>query len=135
MSIPRLSFILTCLGIAACDMPSAEFAGVPMHKIEIEGSTFHVRRVGNRAEAIRVNFEGLVNQARIMRRGERAMEQVSGCNVSVLYGDVALMKGQLDCTTPLDPHKHAKTPSRMQSYLHCNSPSFRASGWYDLRCR
>lgn len=46
-----------CLPLAACNTPSPAFRGIPVTRVTVEGSTFDVRRSGNRVELIRTSPE------------------------------------------------------------------------------
>lgn len=89
--------IIAALFLTACNTPSPAFKGLPMLVIKIDGSVFHIRQRGLRAEAIRINpayaprFGPLRTQAAI------AMQMASGCKVVSISGDQAQSFGRLDC--------------------------------------
>ena len=82
--------------LAACDAPSPSMRGSVTREVTIEGSTFTVHRLGDRAEAIRTNFE---YRDGVMARGHRAIELATGCQIvrGSFTGDPALMKAKLNC--------------------------------------
>jgi hypothetical protein len=89
--------LVTCLALAACNTPSPGFRGLPATRVTVDGSTFDVRVKGEKAEAIRVNAEYAPRFGPIRDRAERAMAQVSGCEVKAIAGDQALAVASLSC--------------------------------------
>ena len=83
--------------LAGCNTPSPAFRGIAPTRITVEGSTFDVRIDGNRAEAIRLNPEYAPRLAAVAPRATVAIETVSGCTVSRLRGDQALILATLKC--------------------------------------
>ena len=101
----RLS-VLTVFLLAACDTPSTPFRGVPVQRIIVDQSTFDVRVLDRRAEAIRLNGEWAPRLAAVEPRARIAIETVSGCKVRRLRGDQAMMIADLKCSNepvPLPP--------------------------------
>ena len=99
----RSVLVLLVLAPAGCDSPSplSPFAGVPARQVEIGGSTFSVRVAGERARAVRTDFDlraGSRGRAIVPRAGI-AMEQVSGCRIvpGSLRGDAAVSEASLAC--------------------------------------
>lgn len=93
---------LLLLALAACDSPSplSPFAGVPPTRLQVDGSTFSVRVAGDRAQAVRTDFDLTVGRGRhILPRAGIAMERASGCRVidGSLRGDAALIEARLTC--------------------------------------
>jgi len=88
---------LVMVFVTGCNMPSTNFSGLPATAITVDGSDFDVRVNGNQAEAIRTNMEYAPRFGPIRDRAERAMAQVSGCEVTHVAGDQALAVGKLDC--------------------------------------
>ncbi|GGE49601.1 hypothetical protein [Actibacterium pelagium] len=82
--------------LTACDAPSPGMSGAITREVTVEGSTFTVHRLGDRAEAIRTNFEF---RDGVMARGHRAIELATGCQIvrGSFTGDPALMKAKLKC--------------------------------------
>ncbi len=93
----RYVMIIIALMLAACGGPTPYFRGIPASTVTVEGSTFDVRRKGDLAEAIRTNSQYAPRMGPIARRAELAMEQVTGCRVSEIRGDQAVILGKLDC--------------------------------------
>lgn len=105
--------------LAACDTPSPAFWGAAVDEIEVDGSYFDVRQRADVAEAIRVNADGRPDISVIARRAELAIEKSTGCNVKSLYGDVAMLTGQLDCKSAVDPDNHAVWRQRPKVNYTC----------------
>ncbi|NNE51500.1 MAG: hypothetical protein HKN30_03760 [Sulfitobacter sp.] len=96
--MPRLLICLITIALlAACNMPSPRFRGLPATTVTVQGSTFDVRVRGKLAEAIRTNSEFAPRFGPIRERAAIAMAQVSGCRVKEVRGDQALALGILDC--------------------------------------
>jgi len=93
------SLTLLPLLIAACSGPSPSLIGNIGQPITVEGGDFIVYVQGNRAEAVRTNFEFPATVRSVFPRAIRAMELVSGCEVpeSGVTGDPALIKARLRC--------------------------------------
>ena len=85
------------VALAACNTPTTPFRGAVAQRISVEGSTFDVRLRGDLAEAIRINMQYAPRLCPIEGRAATAMALVSGCRVTRVTGDQALMLGQLDC--------------------------------------
>jgi len=88
---------LLIFAISACDTPSPGFKGVPATRVTVGKSTFDVRVDGNRAEAVRLNAEWAPRLEAVAPRAVVAIEQVSGCEVTKLGGDAALVVARLKC--------------------------------------
>ncbi|PTW51525.1 hypothetical protein [Rhodovulum kholense] len=93
----RLHCLALILTVSACDSPGTEFAGIPPVRVEIDGSTFAVRRKGGEAQAIRLNRE---YRAGTMTRAFRAIETGTGCAIrpDTLRGDPAVAYARLTCS-------------------------------------
>lgn len=85
--------------LAACSDPSPHFSGVNATRVSVSGSTFDVRLRGNLAEAIRINPQYAPRLGPLRQQASQAMATVSGCRVTGVLGDQALMTGLLDCST------------------------------------
>ncbi|SMX30775.1 hypothetical protein [Actibacterium lipolyticum] len=87
--------------LAACDSPSVGLINAPSRQVQIENSTFVVHFNGERAEAIRTNFEFGKEARGVMGRGYRAIELATGCQIvpRSFEGDPALMKAKLACVS------------------------------------
>lgn len=85
--------------LSGCAVPARDMLGVPGQDIEVQGSRFTVFVQGNRAEAIRRNFEYGVGHTGIMERGYIAIQAVSGCDIipGSYDGDPARMVARLTC--------------------------------------
>ena len=80
-----------------CDGPTPHFRGIEARTVTVEGSTFDIRRKGDVAEAIRTNSQYAPRMGPIARRAEIAIEQATGCRVTEVRGDAAVILGKLDC--------------------------------------
>ncbi|PIE13262.1 MAG: hypothetical protein CSA70_06820 [Rhodobacterales bacterium] len=83
--------------LAACDTPGPEFRGVDPVRITVGKSTFDIRVMDRKAEAIRVNTEWAPRLEAVAPRAIAAIEKVSGCDVRKLDGDQAMMVARLKC--------------------------------------
>ena len=93
----RALLILMALAVAGCNTPSRDFRGIEARRIAVAGSSFDVRVRGELAEAIRVTAQYAPRLGPVEGRAALAMAAVSGCEVTRVTGDQALMLGQLDC--------------------------------------
>jgi hypothetical protein len=91
-----LSFGVLC-SLAACTDPSPHFLGVSATRVSVGGSTFDIRVRGNLAEAIRINSQYAPRLGPLRQQAAQAMAAASGCAVTGVLGDQALMTGVLDC--------------------------------------
>lgn len=105
--------------LAACDTPSPAFWNAPVQKVEVDGSYFDIRHQGEVAEAIRVNAESRPMIGVIARKAELAMEQATGCTVKTMQGDVAILKGGLDCRQPPVQEERAVWKRPPKSGISC----------------
>ena len=99
---PRV-YLLAVIALAACNTPSPGFRGIAPVRITVGQSTFDVRVDGNRAEAIRLNREWAPNMKAVAPRAVAAIEKVSGCEVTKLGGDQALIAARLKCGKDAEP--------------------------------
>lgn len=83
--------------LTACDSPSLEFQCAPVTRTNVDGMTFSVRVIGERAEAIRTSQAFLPREGKILQNAEAAITKVSGCRVTKLDGDQAIQRATLDC--------------------------------------
>jgi hypothetical protein len=83
--------------LSACNTAGPHFRGLPVTRVTVDGSTFDVRVLENRAEAIRINRQYAPRFGPIRERAGRAMAMVSGCTVEEVRGDQAHATGLLDC--------------------------------------
>ncbi|MEZ5716800.1 MAG: hypothetical protein R3D85_17610 [Paracoccaceae bacterium] len=105
-------FLLSSVGLGGCNTPSPGFKGVAPVRITVGQSTFDVRVDGNRAEAIRLNPEWAPRQEAVAPRAVAAIETVSGCEVTKLGGDAALIEARLKCKG--DARPMAIAPGRIE---------------------
>ena len=92
-----MRYLIVFALLCACDMPSPGFRGLEATRVHVEGSTFEVRIKDREAEAIRTNTQYAPRMGLIGERATIAMEQVSGCEVTKISGDAALIHGRLKC--------------------------------------
>ncbi|UYV37899.1 hypothetical protein N4R57_01950 [Rhodobacteraceae bacterium D3-12] len=95
MRLLMCAALLPCL--LGCNTPSPAFRGVAPVRVTIGKSTFDVRVDGNRAEAIRLNWEWAPRLEAVAPRAVAATEKVSGCEVRKPDGDQALILARLKC--------------------------------------
>ena len=68
-----------------------------MHVVTVAESVFHVRVMDRKAQAIRVNTQFAPRLGPIGARAAVAIEAVSGCKVTKIDGDAAVIIGTLKC--------------------------------------
>ena len=91
-----LSLILL-LGFAACDAPTREFRGAAVSRHTVDGSSFTVHVAGGTAQAVRTNRGFSPRIGALAGRAAVAMQAASGCRVSRIAGDAAVLVGDLSC--------------------------------------
>lgn len=116
--------------LVACDSPSPAFHGADVSRHDIGGNTFSVYVKGGQAQAIRTNFAKHPDIRVIAFQAETAIETASGCPVTEIYGDVALLTGTLDCGRPIIPEHRAKWVKPPRHGLMCLGETS-ASHWGD----
>ena len=86
-------------GITACSSSHPAFMGVESQVVEVRGSTFKIRVKGDKAEAIRTNFERIPKIGDTFPKAAEAIEIASGCHVvtNSMKGDPALMTATVKC--------------------------------------
>ena len=92
-----MRWILVILMLAACDMAGRDFRGLPATRVDLGGMQFAVRTNGTTAEAIRLNRMLRPRMAQVGTLAGLAIEQVSGCRVRQISGDVAVVTARLHC--------------------------------------
>ncbi len=92
-------FVFVAVSLGACNTPSVGFMGVPAQTVTVKGSTFDVRRKGNKAELIRTNMEATFSLRALIPRAAQAVVLATGCAPvdGTWSGDHALMQVTLDC--------------------------------------
>ncbi|MDC0739253.1 hypothetical protein N6L24_13275 [Cognatishimia sp. SS12] len=119
--------------LAACDTPSRAFWGAEPTRLTVGSSSFDVRQNGTQAEAIRLNPTLRPNYAVISREAEAAIEQVTGCAVDRLGGDVAVVRATLICTPGVDASWPAQYDPGRSSALSCVADAL-GGGTFSLYC-
>ena len=99
LSVPCL------LCLIGCNAPSLEFRGLPATRVTVEGAVFDVRHRDTRAEAIRINPQYAPRLGPLGAQAAVAMRAVSGCAVTKIRGDAAVMHGKLECGSGPRPRK------------------------------
>lgn len=96
----RSVMIPLLMALAACDSPSQEMRGGETRMVQVGTSRFSVHLKGDRAEAIRLNFEAGKRGRGVMARGFAAIERAAGCPIvpGSFEGDPALMRARVACT-------------------------------------
>ncbi|MGB0959243.1 MAG: hypothetical protein ACPGVK_03250 [Halocynthiibacter sp.] len=90
---------LIVLFLGACDTPNRKFQGVAPVWVQVDGSTFVVRKKDLDVEVIRMNKEWPPTIARIFPKAEKAVKQATNCEVKSgsMRGDAAQMFAKLKC--------------------------------------
>lgn len=99
----KMICVLMPLVLVGCDTPSIKFRGIDPVRISVGKSTFDVRIDGDRAEAIRINTEWAPRLEAVAPRAVAAIEKVSGCKVTKLGGDQAMILARLKCSGGTGP--------------------------------
>ena len=94
--MPILVALLLVL-LTSCATSTRHFRGVEAVRLQVDGSVFDIRLRGNLAAAIRVNPQYAPRLGPLRARAGFAMAKVSGCAVTGVLGDQAVMTGILDC--------------------------------------
>ncbi|MDK3020257.1 hypothetical protein [Pseudodonghicola flavimaris] len=95
-----MRYLMAILGLAmlaACNTPSLPYRGKPATRIAVNGSVFDVRLGEKTAEAIRINREFAPRFEPVRTRAALAMMLVSGCKVTKVRGDQAVVVAKLSC--------------------------------------
>lgn len=98
----RIGVLIVAL-LAGCATPGPEFREVPSQRISVAGSVFDVRIQGRKGEAIRVNRQYAPRLGPIGARAAFAMQVASGCKVTRITGDAAVVHGTLRCNGEAPP--------------------------------
>jgi len=93
----RVIVVLFFALLSGCAPTTRHFRGVEAVRLQVDGSVFDIRLRGNLAEAIRVNPQYAPRLGPLRARAGFAMAKVSGCKVTGVLGDQAVMTGILDC--------------------------------------
>lgn len=99
----QMRWILVILMLAACDMAGRDFRGLPVTRVDLGGMQFAVRTNGTKAEAIRLNRMLRPRMDLVGPLAGLAIEQVSGCRVRQISGDVAVVTARLQCAKGAAP--------------------------------
>ena len=94
--------ILLCV-LAACDAPTPGFRGAEVSRHVIEGSAFTVHVTGGLAEAVRTNAQWAPRIGPLAGRAAIAIQRASGCRVTEMAGDAAVLMARLSCSAPVRP--------------------------------
>jgi hypothetical protein len=122
-----VSCILSILALAACNMTSPDYAGTQGTRVSVLGSDFDVRQRGDRAQAVRMNPEGLSRYDAAMTRAVMAIEQVTKCDVIRVAGDPSAAEARLDCGP-------GATVARQPVEYDCDASEV-YDGLYQVECR
>ncbi len=98
-----VSFAL--FGLVACDSPSLSMHQAAVARVSVAGSTFAVRRAGDRIEALRISPEPVPDKRDTLLKAFVAIRGVTGCDVreGSLSGDQAVVRAELDCDSDKTP--------------------------------
>ena len=91
--------ILVAASLGACNSPSVWFMGLDVKTVTAKGSTFDVRRNGDKVEVVRTNREAVFSLRAIIPRAAKAVIAATGCTPEdgTWTGDQAMMRVQVDC--------------------------------------
>jgi len=97
----RALFLMSLFVFAACSGPSPAMRGAVTREVTVENSTFSVHHDWAEVEVVRANVELGRAAAGIMRRGYRAIQVATGCEIipGTFGGDPALMRARIFCPT------------------------------------
>jgi len=93
----RVPVVICFVLVAGCATETRHFRGVDPVRVSVDGSVFDIRLRGNLAEAIRINPQYAPRLGPLRARAGFAMARISGCQVTGVLGDQAVMTGVLDC--------------------------------------
>jgi hypothetical protein len=92
--------LLVMLLLAGCAAPTSGFRGAVASEVVIEGSRFQIYRKGDQAQAVRTNRQFAPRIGPLAGRAAVAMQQVTGCRVTDMAGDAAVLVARLSCGGP-----------------------------------
>lgn len=95
--------LLMLLILTACAAPTSGFRGVPGQPVHVEGSDFMIYRKGDQAQAVRVNRQYAPRIGPLAGRAAMAMQQATGCRVTDMAGDAAVLVARLSCKAAVRP--------------------------------
>ena len=98
--------LLVLVSLTGCGIATRHFYGIEPVRVTVDGSNFDIRVRGRLAEAIRVNPQYAPRLGPLRARAGFAMAKVSGCKVSGVLGDQAVMTSILDCSDAVQPSVH-----------------------------
>ncbi len=128
MAFKQTTLLMLCV-LAGCGVPGPAFRGIAPQSVMVGPSIFEVYVADMRALAVRVNPEWAPRFASVAPRGVAAIELVSGCRVSRLWGDQAVMEAYLDCGAAKQPAPVLLSARRYDCEIE---PVYR--GYADLIC-
>lgn len=83
--------------LASCAAPDSHFRNIEPVRIEVGESVFDVRRRGKMAEAIRINPRYAPRLGKVADEAKLAIEQATGCWVTRILGDAAVITARIRC--------------------------------------
>ncbi|MGI3169315.1 hypothetical protein ACRARG_09200 [Pseudooceanicola sp. C21-150M6] len=89
--------LLAVSTVGGCDAPTPGFGNGAVSRHSVEGSDFTVYVTGDIAESVRTNPQFAPRIGPLAGRGAIAMQMASGCRVTQLAGDAAVLVGRLNC--------------------------------------
>lgn len=101
--------------LAGCNTPSPGFYGTQSVTRDLGGHRFLVRVKADQAEVTRTSAQWRPELSHIQGLATKAAQEVSGCKVAWIEGDVALMVVGLSCNGAPAPPK----PKRKKS-IYCD---------------
>jgi hypothetical protein len=94
---PSIPLLIAALLLTACDSPSPAMRASRNATIDVGGMTFGVHWTDSEAEIYRTGWARRDQWAQIPANAEIATEKVTGCEVTSMDGDPALMTARLKC--------------------------------------
>ena len=93
----RLILVLVAISVTACDAPTSGFRGGEVSRHQIGGAAFTVYVKGGQAQAVRTNRQYAPRVGPLAGQAVVAMQRASGCRVTEVAGDAAVLVGRLSC--------------------------------------
>lgn len=115
----RAALVICLLCLMGCDSPGLGYGQATVTRVQHGGNHFTVRRSGVLVRIIRTNFLRRPDINKIGRDAESVVEDLYGCPVTTMTGDVALMTAKIDCSKPLVPGQRARWVKPRRNKVTC----------------
>lgn len=93
----RPGLLILSLLVGACDAPTPGFRGAVVSRHVVDGAAFTVHHKGGQAEAVRTNRQYAPRIGPLAGQAAVAVQQATGCRVTQLAGDAAVLVARLSC--------------------------------------